>query len=231
MLLVYAQGSEYGPRGWRTGCFAYRWCVNVGWIDGRWLPLVLKPRSSSGSRCVAVAMAVSESVAKSVAWSVEFVGFSGMPQIFWICRIFRSATDFLNLLNLLNYRVRHGFLHDMVALTEVTGVTEVTSAGVTAFLAAWRTDVDFRRIFIQSHISLSTKSTILPISPSKDKKEEKTTSDRIVGSWSPVPQNSSFLTKKELISLIWGHRIQLWHFFLEIRPLKATKRPKKSLLQ
>ena len=55
------------------------------------------------------------------------------------------------------------------------------------------------------------------------------TSDDI-GSWLPVPQRSSFLTKKGLISLIWGHRIQLWHFFLEIRPLKATKRPKKSLL-
>ena len=49
-----------------------------------------------------------------------------------------------------------------------------------------------------------------------------------VGSWSPVPQSSSFLTKKGLISLIWEHRIRLRHFFLEIRPLKATKRPKKN---
>ena len=40
---------------------------------------------------------------------------------------------------------------------------------------------------------------------------DRRTSDDL-GSWGTVPQSSPFLTKKGLISLIWGHRIQLWHF-------------------
>ena len=46
-------------------------------------------------------------------------------------------------------------------------------------------------------------------------------------SWGPVPQSSPFLTKKGLIFLIWGQGIQLWHLFVERRPLKAIKKATK----
>ena len=48
-----------------------------------------------------------------------------------------------------------------------------------------------------------------------------------VGSWSPMPQSSPLLTKKGLISLTWGHWIQLWHFFSWNKAFKGHKKTQK----